>query len=43
MTETRSRAGRVEKNVKYGQAITAANPEKLVVCNMPITEMEGNI
>jgi hypothetical protein len=42
MTEMRFHARRVWKNVKYGQAITAANPGNLVVCDMPITEMEGN-
>ncbi|MFH0815805.1 MAG: hypothetical protein V1934_03190 [Methanobacteriota archaeon] len=30
-----------EKNVKYGQAITAITPEWFVDCDMPITETEG--
>jgi hypothetical protein len=41
MTEKSSGAEGAEKNVKYGQAITAASPERFVVCDMPLTEMEG--
>jgi hypothetical protein len=30
-----------EKNVKYGQDITATTQNRFVVCCMPIIEMEG--
>jgi hypothetical protein len=41
MDESKWRELRAEKNVKYGQAITAITPKWFAVCNMPITETEG--
>ena len=41
MTVSNRRRLSAEKNVKYGQAITAITPKWFVDCNISITEMEG--